>query len=123
MKGPIVHFENIFRMLNHALVEIETIIKISEKYKDTVSICDCLIDGNMSDGYIGVKDEIKNETDLKKVREEVITLAKYETNYESNPQAILQAYTLWIRPTKCYEFNVETIGNYITKFCFQGGRS
>ena len=89
-------------MLKHALLEIETIIKISEKYKDTVSISKDLIAEK--------KDEIKYDEDLKKVREEVITLAKYESNYEANPQAILQTYTLWIRPTKCYA-SVGTLGN------------
>ena len=91
-------------MLKHAYLSITTTIRIANKYKDTRSICDCLIAEK--------KNEINNDAELKKAKEEVIRLASYEANYESNPQSILQAYTLWKRPIKCYDVSVGDLGKY-----------
>ena len=84
-------------MFKHAYLSITTTRRIAKKYE-----CDCFIEE--------MKNEIKNDGDLKKVREDVTRLVSYEANYESNPQSILQVYTLWKRPIKCYEVSFGSLG-------------
>ena len=51
--------------------------------------------------------EVENDTKLKRKKDNVIKLASYEANYESSPQTILQAYTLWKRPLACFHGSTE----------------
>ena len=50
-------------------------------------------------------DEINNDEELKTAKKSVTHLISYEVYGESTPQAILQAYTLWKRPTVCFGLN------------------
>ena len=50
-------------------------------------------------------EEIDGDDKLKTQKNAVTKLITYEIYGESNPQAILQAYTLWKRPAICFSLD------------------
>ena len=42
--------------------------------------------------------------DLRQAKKDVIKLITFEAYAESSPQAILQTYTLWKRPSQCFSY-------------------
>ena len=93
-------------MLSYAYLSITTVIRVANKRNGH--------DKETKDLY---SEDIKNDAALIQAKKELTKMISYEALYEANPQVILQAYTLWKRPLKCFEASVGNLGKYALQ-CF-----